>query len=57
MKFSLAHFTNRADPKFDWFVDSLCAQLPDDVELDLMFIDLRLDYDKDRKDYLKKIVR
>lgn len=56
MKFSLAHFTNRADPKFDWFVDSLCAQLPDDVEVDLMFIDLRLDYDKDRKDYLKKIV-
>ena len=56
MKFSIAHFTNRADPKFDWFVDSLCAQLPDDVEVDLMFIDLRLDYDKERKDYLKKIV-
>ena len=56
MKLSLAYFTNRGDPRFEWFVDSLYNQIPDGVEIDLIFIDLRLDYDSSRRDYLARIV-
>ena len=57
MKFTIAYFTNRLLPKFDWFIDSLIPQIPQGVEIDLIFIDLQVDYQgQNRIDELKAIV-
>lgn len=57
MKFTIAYFTNRIEPKFEWFLDSLLNQIDETIDVDLIFIDNRVDEDgQSRIDMLKSIV-
>lgn len=38
MKITIAHVTGRSDPKWNWFVDSLAHQIPQDERRDIQFI-------------------
>ena len=57
---SIVYSTNRKDPKFKWFVDSLLNQTSkeDREQIELIFIDYALRYDEHgiRQEYLKNLI-
>lgn len=56
---TIAYFTNRIEPKFEWFCDSICKQSkPITSEIQFLFIDLQLDYmGEERRDKLSDAVK
>lgn len=55
---TIAYFTNRLEPKFEWFCDSICKQTRGISGIDFLFVDLQLDYmGEERKQKLKDAVK
>lgn len=56
MTFSLVYLTNRENPCFAWFVDSLCRQVEDGNFPQVVFIDAMLWHREDRRRELADVV-
>lgn len=58
MSLSIAHFSSRKDPRWQWFCDSLCNEFNGPVDAQIIFIDFWLQYDGDaRRQELADIVK
>jgi hypothetical protein len=53
---TVIYVTARKQPKFEWFCESLHREYDEDITSQVIFVDLYLDYDLNRKNYLKCIV-
>lgn len=54
---SIVYLTSREDPKFEWFIESLCLQLSErPIRVQVIFVDFFLQYDESRADKLKQLI-
>ncbi len=55
---SIVYLTNRLDPKFEWFVDSLANQInePDRVDVEIIFVDAAYDKVESRRETVSNAV-
>jgi len=49
MNITISFLTNREDPAFQWFADSLANQIPSGVFVEVLVIDLLSDYEPDSR--------
>jgi len=58
MKLTIAYMTNRPDPAFRWFADSLANQITPDLEIEVLVVDLLSDYaPQERMQYFRDHTR